>query len=399
MYEAAKETYYWWNNTWTPASLLNNPTGIAKASASNCTSASWQAYQEALNTANAELEKLFDSDGNATAYNQSGGETETEAEKAVSAALAGLQTAVNGLDHLADSSDLLNAQYAYKQLTVLTRRIFNSSALNESTYTEDSWSAFLTAATAANDIADEVQEKLDHGDFVGEQGPEGRAATVQIGTVQTGQAGSAAQVTNTGTTTDAVFNFVIPQGATGTVDNLETVAVNFNIDSTYQNIASGMTVTQLFARIQLLLDNLFMSATEVSNLADTLGISTSRLYAILTETVGKITQTPTKFSGTRNSGFSAGSCTGVYDHVTGIVRLTFGFTSTSNVATGTTLFTIPEEYRPASQATGTALFGVYTSSGMTTGAATCTLNENGTITQSLTSNARSGFGYIEYYLG
>lgn len=255
------------------------------------------------------------------------------------------------------------------------------------------------AATAANDIADEVQEKLDHGDFVGEQGPEGRAATVQIGTVQTGQAGSAAQVTNTGTTTDAVFNFVIPQGATGTVDNLETVAVNFNIDSTYQNIASGMTVTQLFARIQLLLDNLFMSATEVSNLADTLGISTSRLYAILTETVGKITQTPTKFSGTRNSGFSAGSCTGVYDHVTGIVRLTFGFTSTSNVATGTTLFTIPEEYRPASQATGTALFGVYTSSGMTTGAATCTLNENGTITQSLTSNARSGFGYIEYYLG
>ena len=150
LYEAIHETYYWWNNTWTPASQLSNPTGMAKASASNCTSASWQAYQDALNIANAELAKLFDSDGNATAYNQSGGETETEAEKAVNAALTGLKAAVNGLDHLADSSDLLNAQYAFKQLTVLTRRIFNASALNENTYTEDSWSVFQTAVTAAN---------------------------------------------------------------------------------------------------------------------------------------------------------------------------------------------------------------------------------------------------------
>ena len=50
---------------------------------------------------------------------------------------------------------------------------------------------------------------------VGPTGPQGQAATIQIGTVQTGTAGSEAQVTNSGNQNAAVFNFVIPRGATG----------------------------------------------------------------------------------------------------------------------------------------------------------------------------------------
>ena len=49
----------------------------------------------------------------------------------------------------------------------------------------------------------------------GQKGDDGDAATVQIGTVTTGAAGTNASVTNVGTETDAVFNFVIPRGNTG----------------------------------------------------------------------------------------------------------------------------------------------------------------------------------------
>lgn len=49
----------------------------------------------------------------------------------------------------------------------------------------------------------------------GDTGPAGAAATIQVGTVTTGAAGSNASVTNAGTSSAAKFNFVIPRGATG----------------------------------------------------------------------------------------------------------------------------------------------------------------------------------------
>lgn len=48
------------------------------------------------------------------------------------------------------------------------------------------------------------------------KGEDGAGATVRIGDVATGTAGSKAAVTNVGTTRDAVFNFTIPRGADGT---------------------------------------------------------------------------------------------------------------------------------------------------------------------------------------
>ena len=46
-------------------------------------------------------------------------------------------------------------------------------------------------------------------------GPAGQAATIAVGTVTTGAAGSSATVVNAGTSSAAVFNFGIPRGATG----------------------------------------------------------------------------------------------------------------------------------------------------------------------------------------
>lgn len=52
-------------------------------------------------------------------------------------------------------------------------------------------------------------------DFSGVQGAKGDAATVEVGTVAVGEAGSAPMVTNRGTSTAAVLDFVIPKGDKG----------------------------------------------------------------------------------------------------------------------------------------------------------------------------------------
>ena len=49
----------------------------------------------------------------------------------------------------------------------------------------------------------------------GSPGETGTAATIEVGTVTTGEAGSSASVTNSGTTSAAVFDFVIPRGDKG----------------------------------------------------------------------------------------------------------------------------------------------------------------------------------------
>lgn len=52
----------------------------------------------------------------------------------------------------------------------------------------------------------------------GETGPAGQAATITIGTTTTGEPGTEAQVTNSGTAQDAILNFTIPKGAPGDSD-------------------------------------------------------------------------------------------------------------------------------------------------------------------------------------
>lgn len=49
----------------------------------------------------------------------------------------------------------------------------------------------------------------------GPQGPAGQAATVTVGSTITGLPGTSAVVTNSGTTSNAVLNFIIPEGQPG----------------------------------------------------------------------------------------------------------------------------------------------------------------------------------------
>lgn len=57
------------------------------------------------------------------------------------------------------------------------------------------------------------------------RGPQGAAATVTVGKVTTGEAGTTASVTNSGTSGAAVLNFTIPRGAQGVQGKAATVSV------------------------------------------------------------------------------------------------------------------------------------------------------------------------------
>lgn len=62
------------------------------------------------------------------------------------------------------------------------------------------------------------------------QGSIGPAATVAVGTVTTSNPGSSATVTNSGTSSAAVFNFTIPRGATVGLNATPVVTVNPNVN-------------------------------------------------------------------------------------------------------------------------------------------------------------------------
>ena len=88
----------------------------------------------------------------------------------------------------------------------------------------------------------------------GPKGDDGLAATIQVGTVTTGAAGTNAEVTNVGTENAAVFNFTIPKGDTGEagsgglstiVAGTGTSSIVMNHDDTNTNEATGNYSTAL----------------------------------------------------------------------------------------------------------------------------------------------------------
>lgn len=66
----------------------------------------------------------------------------------------------------------------------------------------------------------------------GETGPQGPAGTVKVGSVTSASYGTAPKVTNSGTSTAAVLDFVIPQGPPGeTVADVSELTANFITES------------------------------------------------------------------------------------------------------------------------------------------------------------------------
>lgn len=72
----------------------------------------------------------------------------------------------------------------------------------------------------------------------GAQGDKGDAATIQVGTVTTLPADSSATVTNVGTSSNAIFNFGIPQGQKGEAGDFDT-----ELSSTSENGVQNKVIT------------------------------------------------------------------------------------------------------------------------------------------------------------
>ena len=93
----------------------------------------------------------------------------------------------------------------------------------------------------------------------GATGADGTAATVQVGTTTTGAPGTNASVTNAGTESNAVLNFVIPAGATGASAAESRPSVLAVQDTTEQALTENTPVS--FAV------NLLQSGTDLTHAA------------------------------------------------------------------------------------------------------------------------------------
>lgn len=110
------------------------------------------------------------------------------------------------------------------RVTTNTVCFYNDNTIygeKETDPTPSEYMQVINAAEAAQKIAQSVRDDADNGKFNGKPGADGapgadgKAATIAVGSVTTGEAGSAASVVNSGTESAAVLDFVIPQGAKG----------------------------------------------------------------------------------------------------------------------------------------------------------------------------------------
>lgn len=103
----------------------------------------------------------------------------------------------------------------------------------------------------------------------GSDGEDGLAATISVGTTTTGTPGSNASVTNTGSTSAAILDFVIPEGQPG-----PDAAQDISIDNTYANsITAGyFAPTENYDDVQSFNDRLVEGFVGLST-TSTLGIT------------------------------------------------------------------------------------------------------------------------------
>lgn len=83
------------------------------------------------------------------------------------------------------------------------------------TFAGSTYLAESSNSSSEPDLYPQAWKLLAQAGVVGPGGPTGSSATLTIGTVATGAAGTPVAITNTGTSSAAVLNFIIPQGAAG----------------------------------------------------------------------------------------------------------------------------------------------------------------------------------------
>lgn len=121
--------------------------------------------------------------------------------------------------------------------------------------------------------------------LTGDTGAQGLAATIEVGTVSTTAYGTAAQVTNSGSESEAIFDFVIPEGAPGaTVTDMSNLTLNTLTasTSTFPVVTVGDTGRVAFGKVNKYLSDL-KSAVQQPPTAITVtpgtGVTNNRVWA------------------------------------------------------------------------------------------------------------------------
>lgn len=102
----------------------------------------------------------------------------------------------------------------------------------------------------------------------GETGPQGPAGTVKVGSVTSASYGTAPKVTNSGTSTAAVLDFVIPQGAPGeTVADVSELTANFITESaeSYPTYTTTEKMKVILGKIKKYLADLKSKAESIAS--------------------------------------------------------------------------------------------------------------------------------------
>lgn len=187
--------------------------------------------------------------------------------------LAFESTAVESSDEYGILDELIKqAQAAISDTqSATTQANAATSAANNATKTANAAAnGANTAATAANNAAEELQEKVNAGDFT---------ASVTVGTVTTGNPGTQASVVNSGTDKDAVLDFTIPRGETGTLENLSEQPITFTEAATNDKIATGESLSTLFGKTARLFTRVGTAETDITDIQSDISISEETMAA------------------------------------------------------------------------------------------------------------------------
>lgn len=187
--------------------------------------------------------------------------------------LAFESTAVESSDEYGVLDELIRqAQTAISDTQAATAQAntATSAANNAADTANEAANGANAAAAAANNAAEELQEKVNAGDFT---------ASIAVGTVTTGNPGTQASVVNSGTDKDAVLDFTIPRGDTGSVENISSQSVTFAEASNNNKIASGETLSTLFGKTSRLFTRVGTAETNITDIQSDIEISTETIEA------------------------------------------------------------------------------------------------------------------------
>lgn len=244
------------------ATSANNAASLASTATTNAIKATETATSAAI-LANTAADSANTAASSATSAAQNATEKASEADSAAQSA----NTAASGANSATNAANTAtgNANTAAQAANTAA-----SSANDAAADANEAATSASSAATAANNAATQLQDKVDAGDFT---------ASVTVGTVTTGEPGTQASVSNSGTNKDAVLDFTIPRGDTGDVENLSEQPVTFTEAQNNDKIASGETLSTLFGKTSRLFTRTGEAESDITEIQSDIAISEETIAA------------------------------------------------------------------------------------------------------------------------